>query len=1117
MISFDRFDKRAQQSLHRAYEIMSWHGHTALDVEHVLLALLIQPDGMVPSVLGELKVDIEKVHRRISDDLRSRSHQEPGHEHPDHQLLVTSRMQMLTARADEEATRCQAERVASEHLLLAMLREEDSSAVVLLASLGMTYDRVRSILDNRSVRNDPDSHARPGISAPPASPTRPGGMMLSKKVLIAQIQSEVEKFQSLLAEAEQCRQAVLANAETEHQAATAKAKAEYERAMRSAQETYQADWAKLAEQFNGIVAAYPEWARIPWGDARWRTWTTPADAAISAVRLGEVAIADAWQQLRGPLLVPLHNARGVVIRAPEAAKPQAMAAVQAMILRLLAMVAPGQLRLTFVDPIGLGHNVAPFMKLGDYDPLLISGKAWTETRHIEQQLADLSGHMENVIQQYLRNEFATIQDYNADRGVVAEPYRFLVVMDYPAAFSEEAARRLLSIAANGSRCGVYTVVVTDPAVQPAYGVDIKGLETDASVFAWEGKSFVWDQEGLRDTHVTFDAPPDASLFDAIIAQVGEGAKSASRVEVPFERIVPERTAWWKADSRTGISIPLGPAGARRSLEFSLGSGTRHHVLVAGRVGSGKTTLMHTLITNLALTYSPDELELYLIDFKKGVGFKPYAVHHLPHARVIAIESEREFGLSVLQGLNAEFDRRGDLLRGRGGEIGPYRNQTGEHLPRILLIVDEFHDFFAEDDPISTQAAQILDHLVREGRGFGIHVLLGSQTLAGINTLGRSTLDQMGVRIALQCSDADSRLILAEDNPAARQLTRPGEAIYNDNNGLVESNTHFQVAYLSEQEHEEYLGAIEALAEKEEYRPGHPQIVFEGNEPADVRKNADLEQVLSRNAGAKAATPRAWLGEPMAIRGPVAAVFHRQPSDNLLMVSQDAERGLGMLSSCLLSLAAQLPGPGGVPVSADGVEPRIAVLDFGAVDGDGAGHLAALAEILPQITIRRRHQLGETLKRLAAEVRRRLDAEEYSAPDQYLFINGLQRARDLSADTSFYGPIDPEQTVTDPGQQLALILREGPDVGIHVVAWCDTVANLLRRIDRSTLQEFGMRVAMQMGIEDSTTLVDAPAASRLGPYKAVFFHESESRTERFRPYDVPPREWLEAVARRIAGQ
>ena len=107
--------------------------------------------------------------------------------------------------------------------------------------------------------------------------------------------------------------------------------------------------------------------------------------------------------------------------------------------------------------------------------------------------------------------------------------------------------------------------------------------------------------------------------------------------------------------------------------LDLGHGTSQHVLISGKTGSGKSTLLHVLITNLALRYSPDEVELYLVDFKKGVEFKAYARSLLPHARVIAIESEREFGLSVLQRLDAELRTRGDMFRKRGTQdVKAYR-------------------------------------------------------------------------------------------------------------------------------------------------------------------------------------------------------------------------------------------------------------------------------------------------------------------------------------------------------------------------------------------------------------------------------------------------------------
>src|SRR5262249_47952787 len=264
--------------------------------------------------------------------------------------------------------------------------------------------------------------------------------------------------------------------------------------------------------------------------------------------------------------------------------------------------------------------------------------------------------------------------------------------------------------------------------------------------------------------LTLDSPPPAGTFTDLLQLVGEQAKEASRVEVPFEFVAPTHDRYWLSDSRPGINVPLGRAGATKTQNLRLGQGTSQHVLVAGKTVSGKSTLLHVLITNVSLLYSPDEVQLYLVDFKKGVEFKTYATYELPHARVVAIESEREFGLSVLQRLDLELKRRGDLFRQAGvQDVAAYRGSVEREsvergrddaprstlhaprshtptLPRILLIVDEFQEFFVEDDRVSQEAALLLDRLVRQGRAFGLHVLLGSQTLGGAYSLARSTID-----------------------------------------------------------------------------------------------------------------------------------------------------------------------------------------------------------------------------------------------------------------------------------------------------------------------------------------------------------------------------------------
>ena len=98
--------------------------------------------------------------------------------------------------------------------------------------------------------------------------------------------------------------------------------------------------------------------------------------------------------------------------------------------------------------------------------------------------------------------------------------------------------------------------------------------------------------------------------------------------------------------------------------------------------------------------------------------------------------------------------------------------------------------------------------------------------------------------------------------------------------------------------------------------------------------------------------------------------------------------------------------------------------------------------------------------------------------------------------------------------FANILREGPDVGVHTILWCDTNANLQRRLDRQLLREFDMRVVFQMSNDDSLNLIDSAAASKIGQHRALFYSEEEGRLEKFRPFALPSEAWLRQVGERL---
>lgn len=875
-------------------------------------------------------------------------------------------------------------------------------------------------------------------------------------------------------------------------------------------------YSQLQDSAAEVRALFPPWAQvIP-------TWSPPSSfahaAAFATLKVDVETLAEGLPSgqrlpLPGPAAFDLPLALqfpaegSILFETGDSGNADAIGALNNIVLRLLSAAPPGRLNFTVIDPVGLGRNFAGVMHLADYEEQLIHSRIWTQSTQVEQRLADLNEHIEKVIQMYLRNEYPTIADYNAQAGVIAEKYHFLVVADFPAAFTDTAARRLLSIAASGARCGVFMLIHWDRR-QPL-PQDFLPEELRRSCFCLEAKAgaFRLLARAMPGVELTLDPPPPAADAIEFIHRVGRVSKDSSRVEVPFEQVMPNPEQVWTLETTVELRVPVGRTGATKLQYLELGKGTRQHGLIAGKTGSGKSTLFHVLITNLALWCSPEQVEFYLVDFKKGVEFKCYATHRLPHARVVAIESDREFGLSVLQRIDDELRRRGDLFRKLGVQDLPGYKRAGgsEPIPRTLLLIDEFQEFFVEDDKIAQTAALLLDRLVRQGRAFGIHVVLGSQTLGGAYTMARTTLGQMVVRIALQCNEADAYLIMDDNNPAPRLLSRPGEAIYNDASGALEGNSPFQVVWLSDAERDVQLQRVRQHATSSG-RPSPGPIVFEGNAPADVRENLLLETVLARVPSALSLAPRLWLGAPNSIKGPTEVVFHRQSGNNLLLVGQSEEAAMAIMGIGLIALASQFP-PGTA---------RFVLLDGTAPGSPQRAFFEQITTIIPHgVATPRQGDLGELMAQLARELKERSESPDPDqAPAVFLLVQGLQKYNKLrhEEDFSFSSADD---TPPSPAAVLNRLLTEGTRLGFHVLAACDTYNNVTRFLSRKALSEFEMRVLFQMSANDSASLIDNPKASTLGLNRALLFNEQEGYLETFRPYSLPPGDWLNAAAQHLA--
>ena len=141
MMRFDRFTERAQEAAQRAAEIIQRYGHNQIDTEHILLALIEQPQGVVPQILEILKVDTDEITERLDYILKTTPKANifgggAG------QIFITPRVKRIIDLANEEANRLKDEYISTEHIFLAILSERSTPTAKLLEGAGVNRDRV---------------------------------------------------------------------------------------------------------------------------------------------------------------------------------------------------------------------------------------------------------------------------------------------------------------------------------------------------------------------------------------------------------------------------------------------------------------------------------------------------------------------------------------------------------------------------------------------------------------------------------------------------------------------------------------------------------------------------------------------------------------------------------------------------------------------------------------------------------------------------------------------------------------------------------------------------------------------------------------------------------------
>ncbi len=727
--------------------------------------------------------------------------------------------------------------------------------------------------------------------------------------------------------------------------------------------------------------------------------------------------------------VPLLDESHLQVRSTAATRAQAESMVEMLVLRVLGYFRPGLVGVHVWD-VGRFAGSLP----GLY-PLTRTGLLSVhDPAALGRLLGQLSERIRRVRTRVLARGHSSLRAVADTEGSRADPWVLVVLLGNRQSLGDEEHRQLQRVARDGTASGVSLILLDVPAT----------LHGPVETVRFDDPPSPGDPAPVRSSMtgdrilVRPDPPvPVERLVEAANAIAGEHERWRGRLGA-FADLLPK--AWGEESSRDGVIAPIGfddgmPIDAR--LDDS-----SPHALVGGPSGSGKTNLLLAWISAMAARYGPDELELYLLDFKEGVSFAQFAPGRrdprwLPQARLVGvnINTDREFGLALLRYLSEQLRERAEAAKRHEVTKLSELRAVDPHgrWPRIVAVVDEFQYLFADGDTVTREATTLLEDVLRRGRSQGIHLVFASQDVSGIQAFwGRpAIMEQFVLRIALP----RARRILADLNDASLELPR-WHAVVNHESGIRHGNETARVPDATARDAVDAVrgGMFDLAVERSGGVPARP-VVFDG---ARAPHHRDLP--LPPEPGA----PVALLGQSIDVAGSAAAVeMAPVPGRNLGVIAPtgpDAVRVLGAATSALGSRAraatfvlAPLVAEAGDPAKTLGGE-----LDEAGHDVETVG----LEEIRDRIVA------------LAAQVTERLTGEDRSPV--FLVLYAVDAA---------------DGVLERPGSEaLRTVLHSGPEVGVHVLGWWRTAARLRTQLGSSTaVDDLGAWVAL-----------DVPG-SELGPF------------------------------------
>lgn len=495
-------------------------------------------------------------------------------------------------------------------------------------------------------------------------------------------------------------------------------------------------------------------------------------------------------------------------------------------------------------------------------------------------------------------------------------YQFFILTDFPRNVKMQTVQKLAQIVETGSRAGIYILMSWDMNADfcdehHSSSFDAQAMLKNMELLFPKDGAFYFSNSGHDDVLNRFtltldDAavdPAEANTWATYVNNVVEIAKKNARpsaLKQDFAQL--ENTPYEPVTSEISVTVGLD-VNDKHPVTVRFNSGDYIHAFILGQSGSGKSVLLNNIISSAILKYSPEDLMLYLMDFK-GVEFNRY--RGIKHTKAVLVDnSDPQMTLEVLRELREENKHRVKLWQKESvNNIDGYNKKyPNQRLPQILFVADECQVMFKEHTSneteriIQQEISEILNIIATQGRSQGIHMLLATQQLDETDISGQILKNLTECFLLMSAPTDSDRLVPESSDMTSRQMT--GMACYYHKREL---QSQVQTFYAN---NEELANAIEAAQAKALDVPGNGEHYFCGSSLFYLDQNKDA--IIQSDYDC----PIALIGQNIGINaGATTLPLRNDFSENILIFGTNKEEqtaGVTMNALASLMLSYQQKG------------------------------------------------------------------------------------------------------------------------------------------------------------------------------------------------------------------